>query len=479
MVIGGEEVEGKKKINVINPATGEVIDTVEAASKEDVRRAIDLAEDAFKEFSNLPLRERTKVLLKVAEIMENSRERLARTLSLESGKPIRDARVEVQRAISLFRIAAEEARFVLEGKVHRVDAYEYPPGNENRLVMEVREPIGIVGAILPFNFPVNSFAHKVAPNLAAGNTVVVKPASATPISALEMAKILYQAGLPKGVLSVVPGSGSEVGDEIVENDKVRGITFTGSTAVGLGIASKAVAKAKSIMMEMGGSDPIIVLEDADLTRAVATAVRARFEYAGQNCNAGKRIFVHESIYEKFVKEYLEAAQKLKVGDPLDETTDVGPVISEDAVKSMEEFVKDAMNRGARVSFGGFRIKTKGFFFSPTVIEDVPIDAKAMQEEVFGPVAPIARFSNDDEAVEMANSTKYGLQSAVFTKDLRRALNIAKRLHFGGVMINDSTRLRWDALPFGGVKMSGVGGREGVRNTILNMTEPKIVSINLS
>jgi succinyl-CoA reductase len=214
---------------------------------------------------------------------------------MEAGKPIRDARVEISRAVSLFRIAAEEARMVLEGKVHRVDAYEYPPGNENRIVMEVREPIGVVGAILPFNFPANSFAHKVAPNIAVGNTVVVKPASATPISALELASILYRAGLPKGVLSVLPGPASIVGDEIVSNRKVHGITFTGSTATGVSIASKAVLSGKRIMMEMGGSDPIIVLEDADVVRAAQIAARARYEYAGQNCNAGKRIIVHEKI----------------------------------------------------------------------------------------------------------------------------------------------------------------------------------------
>ncbi|MDT7888365.1 MAG: aldehyde dehydrogenase family protein [Desulfurococcales archaeon] len=480
LIIGGERIDSGSYQDVISPGTGEAIDRVSIASdREMVRRAIDIAYETFEKFSREPLVNRIKILKRAADLIESSSEELARILSMEAGKPIRDARVEISRAVSLFRIAAEEARMVLEGKVHRVDAYEYPPGNENRIVMEVREPIGVVGAILPFNFPANSFAHKVAPNIAVGNTVVVKPASATPISALELASILYRAGLPKGVLSVLPGPASIVGDEIVSNRKVHGITFTGSTATGVSIASKAVLSGKRIMMEMGGSDPIIVLEDADVVRAAQIAARARYEYAGQNCNAGKRIIVHEKIRDKFVEAFLESVKRIRVGDPLNEESDMGPVISEESLRNLQSMIRDALEKGGKLLHGGDRMRMKGFYLAPTVIYEPPRDARVMREEVFGPIAPITGFSRDDEAAEIANMTDYGLQAAIFTRDIAKALRIARELEVGGVMINDSTRLRWDALPFGGVKLSGLGGREGVRSTILNLTEVKIVSINIA
>jgi len=480
MIIGGELIDTGSYQEVISPATGEAIERVSIASDRDiVRRAIDIAYESFDRFSREPLINRIRILKKAADLMESSREELARTLSMEAGKPIRDARIEVSRAISLFRIAVEETRMVLEGKIHRVDAYEYPPGNENRIVLEIREPIGVVGAILPFNFPLNSFAHKVAPNIAVGNTVVVKPASATPLSALELASILYRAGLPKGVLSVLPGPASIVGDEIVISRKVRGITFTGSTATGLAIASKAVSTGKRVMMEMGGSDPIIVLEDADVEKAAQIAARARYEYAGQNCNAGKRIIVHEKIRDKFTELFLENVRRIRVGDPLSEETDMGPVISEDSLRNLENMIRDAVEKGGKLLHGGERMRPKGFYLYPTVIYEPPTESRVMKEEVFGPVAPIVSFSKEEEAIELANMTDYGLQAAIFTKDIARALRMAREIEAGGVMINDSTRLRWDALPFGGVKLSGLGGREGVRTTILNLTEIKIISINIA
>jgi len=477
LIIGGEEVDTGEYSSIVNPANGEPFEKVSVIKDKDlIKRSIDLAEDSFREFSKLPLKDRSKILMKASEIMEMRKEDLAKTLSLESGKPIKDSRVEILRAISVFKIAAEEARFVLEGKVHRVDAYEYPPGNQNRIVMEVREPLGIVAAILPFNFPANSFAHKVAPNIVAGNTVIVKPSVSTPLSALELGKIMYEAGLPRGVLSVLIGDSAVIGDELITSKKIQGITFTGSTKVGLSIASKAVLTSKRLMMEMGGSDPIIVLNDADIEKAVNVSVKARFEYAGQNCNAGKRIIVHEDVYDKFSKMYIDAVNKLKVGDPLDENTDVGPIISNTAVNTMNDFIEDAKNKGAKI-YSGLRIQ-KGYYYPLTVLINASPDMKVMKEEVFGPLAPIVKFSSIDEAIDIANSTDYGLQSAIFTKDLNKALRISKELKFGAVIINNSTRLRWDALPFGGVRMSGLGNREGVRNTIMTMTEPKILSIEL-
>lgn len=480
LIVGGEEIDTGTYHDVISPGTGEVFERVSIASDHDlVRRAVDTAEEAFEKSSRSPLIERTRILNRAADLLESSSEEMARLLALEAGKPVRDARIEVKRAVSVFRIAAEEARFVLEGKIHRVDAYEYPPGNENRLVMEIREPLGVVAAILPFNFPINSFAHKVAPNIAAGNVVVVKPASATPVAALEMASILYRAGLPRGVLSVIPGPAPVVGEELVVNKKVSGITFTGSTSTGLSIASKAALSGKRVMAEMGGSDPILVLEDADIERAAAVAARARYEYAGQNCNAGKRIIVHENVKERFVDAFLNNVKKIRVGNPLNEETDMGPVISEESLRNLEGIVEEAGGLGARILHGGGRLSARGFYMAPTVVLDPPSRSRILKEEVFGPVAPIVGFSTVDEAIELANSADYGLQAAVFARDLSRALRIARELRVGGVMINDSTRLRWDALPFGGVKLSGLGGREGVRNTILNMTEVKIISINVA
>ncbi|MER3601677.1 MAG: aldehyde dehydrogenase [Nitrososphaerota archaeon] len=478
LLLAGERRTGERSLTVINPSTGEELERVAAAGREEVREAAEAARRAQVTWAALPLRERAKVLVRTAALVEARAEELARLLALEAGKPIRDARVEVLRAVSVFRLSAEEARFVLEGKVHRVDAYEYPPGNEQRFVMELREPLGVVAAILPFNFPANSFAHKVAPTLAAGNAVLVKPASATPLTALELGALLYEAGLPRGVLSVLPGRGGEVGEELLASDAVDAITFTGSTAVGLQLASRAALRGKRLLMELGGSDPIIILPDADLEKAVSTAVRARFEYAGQNCNAGKRILVHEALYARFSSAYAERARALRVGDPLDEMSEVGPLISREALASLEDYLSDALAKGARLAAGGGRLEGRGFYFAPTVLTDVPGEARAMKEEVFGPLAPLTSFSSEDEALALAGQSEYGLQAAIFTADIRKALRLAAALRVGAVMINDSTRLRWDALPFGGAKKSGLGGREGVRSTIYHLTEPKLISINL-
>jgi len=479
LLIEGKEIETENKVKIRSPSNPDyIIDEVNFADKELTKKAIDIALVGFYKLSNISLKERAKIIKKASNIMEERKENLSKLLSLESGKPLKDSRVEMLRAIQLFNIAAEEARLILEGKYHRVDAYEYPPGNESRVVIETREPIGVVAAILPFNFPANSFAHKVAPNIMAGNSVIVKPSPYTPLTALELGKILYESGLPYESLSVLPGD-IDVGDELVTNKKVSGITFTGSTNTGINIASKAVQSAKKLMIEMGGSDPIIVLDDANLDAAINVSVRARYEYAGQNCNAGKRILVHEKIYEKFVNQFVDRAKKLVVGDPLDDSSDLGPLISKEALERMDYYVNDAINNGGKIDLGGNKLNLKGYFYSPTVISEANTNMKLSKEEVFGPIAPIFKFSDDNEALEIANSSPFGLQASIFTNDLKRGLRLAKGLKAGGVMINDSPRLRWDALPFGGVKLSGIGAREGVRSTIEGMTEIKLISINIS
>ena len=479
LLIEGKEIETENRVKVRSPSNPDnIIDEVSFADRETTKRAIDVALEGFHKISSIPLKDRAKIIKKASILIEERKEILSRLLSLESGKPLKDSRVEMLRAIQLFSIAAEEARFILEGKYHRVDSYEYPPGNEYRMVIETREPIGVVAAILPFNFPANSFAHKVAPNIMAGNSVIVKPSPYTPLTALELGKILYESGLPFESLSVLPGD-VDVGDELVTNKKVSGITFTGSTNTGISIASKAVQSAKKLMIEMGGSDPIIVLDDANLDAAINVSIKARYEYAGQNCNAGKRILVHKKIYEKFVSQFIEKARKLIVGDPLEESSDLGPLISKEALEKMDNYVEDALNNGGIIKLGGNRLNLKGYFYSPTVISEANTNMKLSKEEVFGPIAPIFKFSDDNEALEIANSSPFGLQASIFTNDLKRGLRLAKELKVGGVMINDSPRLRWDALPFGGVKLSGIGAREGVRSTIEGLTEIKLISINIS
>ncbi|AEA12434.1 succinyl-CoA reductase [Thermoproteus uzoniensis 768-20] len=467
-------------IVVVNPATEEVLAVIPAAGREDVRRAVDEAEEAFHKWSETPLRERGRVLLRAAQYIEQSAEELVRILVSESGKPIRDARAELRRAVEIFRSSAEEARYVLEGRIPRADAYEYPPGNEQRIVLEAREPVGVVAGALSYNNPASTFAHKIAPVIAAGNTAVVKPSTHTPLTALRMAELLRKAGVPAGVVEVVVGSGEEVFDELLENPKVAGISFTGSTAVGLQVAAKAAGRGKKFMIAPSGSDPAIVFADADLERAAATIARARFENAGQNCNATKRVFVERPVFEKFLDALLGKVASIKVGEPMDEATDMGPLISEKMVRAMEGFVADALSRGGELLYGGRRAARKGYFFEPTVVKfaDGSAEARVLREEVFGPVLPVAPFDDEEEAVELANATQYGLQASVFTADYRKAFRVARAVRAGAVMVNDSTRVRLDALPYGGVKMSGFGWREGVRSTMYYFTEPKYYVLNV-
>jgi len=458
---------------VVNPATEEVLAELPQATTAEVRAVIDEAYDAFLKWSETPLKTRAKLLLKAADLLESARDDLLKILVAESGKPIRDAEVELLRAVTIVRASAEEARFVLQGVVPRVDAYDYPPGNEERLVAELREPVGVVGGAQSYNNPASTFAHKVAPVVAAGNTVIVKPSSYTPLTALKMAEIFHKAGFPRGVVNVVVGSGEDVFNELIDSPKVAGISFTGSTAVGLQVAAKAAGRGKRYMIAPGGSDPAVVFEDADIEAAAATIVRARFENAGQNCNATKRVFVQRSIYERLLTLLVEKTAALRVGNPADPSTDVGPLISDKMVKAMEKAVAEAQAQGGRVLVGGRRLGQRGFFYAPTVIAfKNDVDTYVLREEVFGPVLPVVPFDTEDEAVALANNTKYGLQAAVYTKDYRRAMRVAKAIKAGSVMINDTTRVRFDALPYGGVKMSGLSWREGVRSTMWFFTEPK-------
>ncbi len=466
---------GGTYVPVVDPSTGAPLGEAPVASADDARAAVDAAAASEERWGDLPGHERARLLRAVAERLHSDRETMARLIASEVGKPIVEARVEVDRAVGVYRFAAEEIRH-LGGESFPADAYERPAGNEQRFLFSVRDPIGVVVAIGPFNFPLNLLSHKIAPALAAGNPVVAKPTSAAPFTALRLAEHFAAVGLPAGALNVVVGPGRTVGDALVDHPRTRLVTFTGSTDVGKGIAERAGRHAKRVILEMGGMDPFIVLDDAPLDVVVPAAARGVFSYSGQVCTASKRLLIQASIAEKFAHALAERARALRVGPALDETTEVGPLIDAAAVARMEGLVAEARGAGAHVLAGGSRSGGPGSFFAPTVLDDVPPGARVVREEPFGPIAPILRFADVDDAVRIANSTPYGLQAAVYTRDIARGFRLAKRIRAGGVHLNDPTNLRWDALPFGGVKESGLG-REGLRYAMQEMTEVKLISVN--
>ncbi|HTT16681.1 MAG TPA: aldehyde dehydrogenase family protein [Thermoplasmata archaeon] len=468
--------DGGRFAPVVDPSTGRVLAEAPVASPEQARAAVDAAAEREETWAAVPGHERARILRAAGRRLTDDREPLARLIASEVGKPIVDARVEVDRAAGVFELAAEEIR-LLGGESFPADAYPRPAGNEHRYLFSVREPVGVVCAIGPFNFPLNLLSHKVAPALAAGNPVVAKPTSAAPFTAMRLATHLAAAGLPGGVLNVVVGPGSTVGDALVEHPRTRLVTFTGSTEVGRAIAAKAGRDTKRLILEMGGLDPFVVLEDAPLESSVADAARGIFGYAGQVCTASKRILVHEAIADRFAHRLAERAKALRLGPALDEATEVGPVIDRPALARLEELVGEARGRSAELLAGGERrVIGEGSYFAPTVLDRVPEEARVVREEPFGPLAPIVRFGSVEDAVRIANATPYGLQAAVYTRDIARGFQLARRIRAGGVHLNDPTNLRWDALPFGGVRASGLG-REGVRYAMHEMTEVKLISIN--
>ena len=479
LLIGGEwrAPAGGRYAPVRDPSTGRVVAEAPIASADEARTAVDAAADAEERWGRVPGHERARILRDAAERLRRDRDTLARLIATEVGKPIADARVEAERAVGVFQLAAEEIRH-LGGESYPADAYERPAGNETRFLFSVRDPVGVVIAIGPFNFPLNLLSHKVAPALAAGNPVVAKPTSAAPFTALRLAEHLTAAGVPAGAINVVIGPGGTVGDTLVEHPRTRLVTFTGSTEVGKAIAGKAGARAKRVILEMGGMDPFVVLADAPLASTVDAAVRGVFSYSGQVCTASKRFLVDERVAEPFARALAERARALRVGPAMDEATQVGPLIDPAAVERMESLVGDARARSAKVLAGGERSRdrTEGNFFAPTVLDEVPEAARVLHEEPFGPLAPVVRFSDLDDAVRIANATPYGLQAAVYTRDLAKGFALAKRIRAGGVHLNDPTNLRWDALPFGGVRESGLG-REGLRYAMEEMTEVKLISVN--
>jgi acyl-CoA reductase-like NAD-dependent aldehyde dehydrogenase len=395
-------------------------------------------------------------------------EEAARTISAEAGKPIKAARVEASRAVSTYTMAGVEAR-TLVGDVVPMDA---SPAGEGKLALTLRHPIGVVGAISPFNFPLNLVAHKIAPALAAGCAVVLKPAAQTPLSALFLAELESEAGLPPGWLNVVCGGSSDIGDVLVGDDRVKLISFTGSVPVGWGIRQRAPRK--RVNLELGNATPVIVAADADLEDAATRLAANAFSFAGQSCISVQRIYVERAAYDAFLEGFLPKVEALRVGDPADDDTDVGPLISTSDRDRVLEWIEEAKSQGATVLTGG---TLEGELLRPTVIADAPPEAKVSSQEVFGPLCTVTPFDTVDEALALANGTRFGLQAGVFTNDLRRALSMAQALEFGGVTINEAPTFRADQMPYGGVKDSG-NTREGPAYAVREMTEERLIVLQV-
>jgi acyl-CoA reductase-like NAD-dependent aldehyde dehydrogenase len=466
LFVGGEWIETGDWVEVRSPFSGEVVGRVAKGGAAETRRALDAAERAMAE--PLPAHKRAEILVRVAGYLGKRHDEVAQTISAEAGKPMKTARVEAARAMSTYTFAAVEAR-KLAGEMIPMDASQ---AGEGKLGFTMRQPIGVVGAISPFNFPLNLVAHKIAPALAAGCAVVLKPAAQTPLSALLLAELEEEAGLPSGWLNVVVGPASEIGDVLVEDERVKMITFTGSSEVGWKLRERATRK--KVALELGNATPVIVEPDADIEDAAARLAANGFSFAGQSCISVQRIYVHRTVHDAFLEAFVPRVETLVTGDPSDEETDVGPVIDADARERILEWVDEATAAGATIATGG---AAEDGLIAPTVIVGAPADAKVCREEVFGPVVTVTPYDSFDEALAFANGTRYGLQAGIFTRDVGRALEAARRLDFGGVTVNEAPTFRADQMPYGGVKDSGTT-REGPAYAVREMTEPRVVILQL-
>jgi acyl-CoA reductase-like NAD-dependent aldehyde dehydrogenase len=462
LLVDGEWLETGEWIEVRSPYDGAVVGRVPQAGADEARRTVDAAVEAMRD--PLPAHERAAILDRVAAALAERHDEVARTICAEAGKPMKAARVEAQRAVSTFTMAAVEAR-KLAGDVVPMDA---SPAGEGKLAFTLRVPIGVVAAISPFNFPLNLVAHKIAPALAAGCTVVLKPASQTPLSALLLAELENNAGLPPGWLNVLCGPASEIGDVLVEDERVRLISFTGSVDVGWGIRERAPRK--RVSLELGNATPVIVAADSDLGDVAARLAANAFSFAGQSCISVQRIYVERSAYDRFLELFLPRVDALQVGDPADESTDVGPLISQKERDRVLAWIEEARTQGAEILTGG---TLDGELMRPTVVASAPADAKVSREEVFGPVCTVVPYDTIDEAVALANGTRFGLQAGIFTSDVKAALRAAVTLEFGGVTVNEAPTFRADQMPYGGVKDSG-NTREGPAYAVREMTEERVV-----
>lgn len=468
LFIDGQWVSGGEPLEVRNKYSLKAMGSLPTARREEVDAAVGAAQRAAAVMAEMPSHRRGAILARAAALIQERKEDLARTIASEAGKALKFARIEVERASSTFTIASEEAKR-LHGETIPLDAVS---AGEGYFGFWMRRPVGVVAAISPFNFPLNLVAHKVAPALAAGNTVVLKPASSTPITAVKLCEILEAAGLPAGAINLVVGSGSMVGEWLVKDPRVAKVTFTGSPPVGEHIL--AIAGIKKVTLELGNTSPVIIAPDADLDLVAKRCAVGAFYNSGQVCISVQRIYSQRGVYQPFAEKFVAASQEMVVGDPLDERVDVGPMIDPGEVDRIESWVEEAQAGGAQVLTGGRR---EGTIYWPTVLAGARPEMKVVAQEAFAPVAAVMAYDDFEEALRQADATQFGLQAAVFTQDVNRVFRAVQRLNFGGVIINDTPAFRADHMPYGGNRNSGLG-REGVRFAMEEMTNIQMVAIRL-
>lgn len=466
--INGQHIEAENYQDLQSPYSKELLAEVAIAGQDQVKAAVDAASEAIGKMNDLPAHKRAEILLKTANLLSERKEEAAAIIAKEAAKPIKTARAEVDRTVMTYTFAAEEARR-LNGETISMDA---APGGENRTAYTVREPIGVIGAITPFNFPMNLVAHKLGPAFAAGNTVVLKPATQTPLSSYFIGQLFHEAGLPEGALNIVTGKGSEIGKYFTLDERIKALTFTGSPDVGKTL--KKLAGMRKTLLELGSNSAVIVGDDVDVSKVAPRCVTGAFAYAGQVCISVQRIYVHENVFDEFVQKAVKETKKLKLGNPLEEETDVSSLISSDDVDRAISWIKEAEEAGAEIACGG---KSEDHqMVQPTVLLNVSSNVNLSCQEAFAPIVIINSFKDFDEAIKEVNNSRYGLQAGVFTNQVDLAFHAAKALHVGGVMINDIPTFRVDHMPYGGVKDSGFG-REGIKYAIEEMTELKLISFN--
>jgi succinate-semialdehyde dehydrogenase/glutarate-semialdehyde dehydrogenase len=460
------DADSGQTIKVNNPANGEIIGTVPRMGAAETRRAIEAADKALPAWRALTAKERAGKLRRWYELMIEHQDDLARLMTLEQGKPLAEAKGEISYAASFIEWFGEEAK--------RVYGETIPGHQPDKRIIVIKQPIGVTAAITPWNFPTAMITRKAAPALAAGCTMVLKPASQTPFSALALVELAERAGIPRGVLSVVTGSAGDIGNELTANPIVRKLSFTGSTEIGARLMEQCAPTIKKLSLELGGNAPFIVFDDADLDAAVEGAIVSKYRNNGQTCVCANRLYVQDGVYDAFVEKLKVAVAKLKVGDGLQDGVTTGPLIDDKAVAKVQEHIEDAVSKGAQVVAGGKAHSLGGSFFEPTILVNVPKNAKVAKEETFGPLAPLFRFKDEAEVIAMANDTEFGLASYFYARDLSRVFRVAEALEYGMVGINTGL-ISTEVAPFGGVKASGLG-REGSRHGIEDYLELKYLCL---
>ena len=455
-----------KKIEVNNPANLEILGTVPNCGVNETKEAIEAANIAFSSWKNKTAKERSIIIRRWAQLIEENADDLAKIMTLEQGKPLAEAKGEILLGVSYVEFYAEEGK--------RVYGDIIPDPLPDRRIVIIKQPVGVIGAITPWNFPSTMITRKCAPALAVGCTVVVKPASQTPYSAIALAVLAKEAGFPDGVFNIITGSAKEIGKELTENPIIKKISFTGSTEIGKLLLQQSASTIKKVSMELGGHAPFIVFDDANINEAVIGAMQSKFRNTGQTCICANRIFVHENVYEEFLEKFTKEVSKIKVGNGLDEGVLSGPLIDEHSLNKVKDHVEDAINTGAKIAIGGDIHKLGGNFYQPTILSNVTSKAKITFEETFGPVAPLYKFSSDEEVIKLANNTPYGLASYFYSRDIGRIWRVAEALEYGMVGVNTGLTTKAE-IPFGGVKESGLG-REGSRYGLDDYLNIKYISM---